>query len=315
MKSPSQRALAVKALCAALAVAVLAGALSPGLSAPVSARKGGKTRLAQSFATSAVVPFNNNGQPQSLPSTITVSGFEREVVDVDITLDGLIFGQADNFDVLLVGPDGQSELVLSDVGARADTVTLTLDDQAANQLSPNNQLPSGTFRPMNVGDFADGFFPPAPQAPATGTQLGVFNGSNPNGTWTLYVRHDPGGLGGARPGLLSAGWSLKITSANGVPFAASDTFAATAGQPLQSQTSVLANDSDPDNDPLRAILASPARKGDVQLAADGTFTYRPGKKARGSDSFTYLAQDASGLNSLAEVTIQVKGKKHKKGKR
>lgn len=313
MKSLKQRLPLAKAVSAVLAIAVLAGAFAPGLSAPVAAKKGARTRLAQDFSTSGPIAFSNGGgQPQSLPSTITASGFEREVVDVDITFNGLSFAKQDNFDILLVSPGGQSALVLSDVGTSANNVTLTLDDQATNQLSPESALPSGTFQPRNVGDFADGFFPPAPQSPQTGNHLSAFNGTNPNGAWTLYVRHDPGG---AAPGVISGSWSLKITSANGVPIALSDTFSASAGQTMQSQIGVLANDSDPDNEQLTAILASPAKKGEVQLLPDGTFIYRPGKKAKGSDSFTYLAQDPGGLNDLAEVTIQVKGKKHKKGKR
>jgi hypothetical protein len=51
------------------------------------------------------------------------------------------------------------------------------------------------------------------------------------------------------------------------------------------------------------------------LLPNGGFTYRANKKAKGTDTFTYLAQDVSGLTALAEVTIQVKGKKHKKRKK
>jgi hypothetical protein len=77
---------------------------------------------------------------------------------------------------------------------------------------------------------------------------------------------------------------------------------------------LLGNDSDPDGDLLEAILAGPPRQGSLTLQADGGFTYIPKKKAKGSDSFTYLAQDPSGLNALATVDIQIKAKKDKKGK-
>lgn len=53
------------------------------------------------------------------------------------------------------------------------------------------------------------------------------------------------------------------------------------------------------------------------MQPDGGFTYTPNKTAKGSDSFTYLAQDPGGLNALANVDIQITKakKKHKKGKK
>jgi VCBS repeat-containing protein len=77
---------------------------------------------------------------------------------------------------------------------------------------------------------------------------------------------------------------------------------------------VLGNDSDPDGDTLQAIVAGQPKHGRLNLQADGGFTYTPKKKAKGTDSFTYLAQDPSGLNALATVDITIKAKKDKKGK-
>ena len=85
-----------------------------------------------------------------------------------------------------------------------------------------------------------------------------------------------------------------------------------ADQQPVAAAGVLENDSDPDGDALIAILAGGPKKGSLDLESDGSFTYKAKKKARGKDSFTYLAEDASGLNSLTTVDIQVKAKKHKK---
>jgi len=53
----------------------------------------------------------------------------------------------------------------------------------------------------------------------------------------------------------------------------------------------------------------------VLLRADSGFIYIPTKKAKGTDSFSYLAQDVSGVRDLATVSIQLpKAKKHKHGK-
>src|SRR5262249_54169222 len=153
---------------------------------------------------------------------------------------------------------------------------------------------------------------PAPVAnPSSGSALAVFNGTNANGTWTLFISEQDNLP--VETGSLAAGWTLRITTANGVPTTAPDTFQAQAGQSLDAPAAgVLQNDSDPDGDVLHAVLAGEPRKGSVELQADGSFTYRANKKAKGPDSFTYLAQDTTGLSALETVTIQIKGKKHKK---
>ncbi len=84
-------------------------------------------------------------------------------------------------------------------------VTLTFDDAAANIL-PITNLTSGTYLPT---DYSPGetMTAPAPVGPYA-TNLSVFNGGNPNGTWQLYVLDDLGG----GTGVISNGWSLKITT-------------------------------------------------------------------------------------------------------
>jgi VCBS repeat-containing protein len=101
-----------------------------------------------------------------------------------------------------------------------------------------------------------------------------------------------------------------------VPTAEPDSIQAQARKTLSVDApGVLENDSDPDGDTLTATLAGQPKKGQVNLQPDGSFTYKSNKKAKGTDSFTYLAEDRSGLYALNTVTVQVKGKKHKKGKK
>ena len=110
--------------------------------------------------------------------------------------------------MLLVGPGGQNAIILSDVGSALDVVNvnLTLDDMAATALPDAAQIVSGTFRPTNIGA-GDAFAAPAP-APLGGSMLSVFNGTNPNGTWSLYIVDDLGG----DIGTLAGGWELTITT-------------------------------------------------------------------------------------------------------
>jgi hypothetical protein len=113
----------------------------------------------------------------------------------------------DDIDILLVGPFGQNVILMSDAGGSLDinSVTLTFDDFAPSQLPDGGQIVSGTFQPSNFG-VGDTFPAPAPPPPY-GSALGVFNGTNPNGAWSLYVIDDAG----ADIGAIAGGWSLNIT--------------------------------------------------------------------------------------------------------
>jgi hypothetical protein len=301
-----------RAICAALAVAVLASALTPGLADPVAARKSAKPRLVQQLANATRLNMGDDASAEV--STIEVSGFITEVIDVDLTLHNVNFGAASSqdMDILLMGPEGQTAIVLSDVGGDLPTnnATIVLDDQAAGQLPSNSALTSGTFQPTNVGSPDTIKLPNGDNlTPSSNSALSGFNGADPNGSWRLFAYDD---TGNGNTGSITGGWSLRITSRNSAPSAQPDSFQARAGQTLTvNAAGVLGNDADHDNDTLTAIVVDKPKKGQFNLLPNGGFTYRPGKKAKGTDSFTYLAQDPGGLNAEAEVTIQVKGKKKK----
>jgi subtilisin-like proprotein convertase family protein len=145
------------------------------------------------------------------PSNIVVAGLSGTVTKVSVRL-GVNHTFPDDLDVLLVGPGGQTALLMSDVGGDADTmstVILTFDDAAAASLPDGNGLVEGTFKPTNIGG-ADAFPAPAP-APGDNTLLSIFNGTAPNGTWALYVVDDKE----SDLGSFSAGWSLTITTVAG----------------------------------------------------------------------------------------------------
>lgn len=148
------------------------------------------------------------GPASPYPSAIVVTDMPASVTKVVVTLRALSHSFPDDLDVLLVGPAGQHVLLMSDVGGSADAVDLTLllDAFAIGALPDASPLQSGTFRPMNFGEPED--FPmPAPAGPYT-TDLTVFGGTDPNGTWNLYVVDDEIGDIGA----LAGGWSLSISA-------------------------------------------------------------------------------------------------------
>lgn len=295
------------------ALALIAALLCSGAAMPAAgaARHRTGARAFQQFSNTASITIPNDAM--AAPSVIQVSGLGTPIADVDVSLNVLIHPNASDLDVLLVGPGGQSALVLSDVGDEANNDSLTFSDQAVNQVGIADPLVSGTFQPTNVDltSAPDIFGPPGPANPPGGSALAIFNGTDANGAWTLLIREQDANP--VESGSLAAGWSLRITTASGVPETNGEQFRTKAGKTLTVPASgVLANDSDPDGDPLTAILASPTRKGALSLQPDGSFTYKAKKKARGRDSFTYLARDSTGLSALETVTIQIKGKKRKR---
>ncbi len=134
-----------------------------------------------------------SGIANPYPSVINVAGLPTSIRRANVQLSNINHTFPDDIDMLLVGPDGQNALIMSDVGSGTDlvNVTLTLDDTAANSLPDAGPVVSGTFQPTNIGT-GDTFQGPAP-APLGSSTLSVFNGTNPNGPWNLYVVDDVGG--------------------------------------------------------------------------------------------------------------------------
>jgi hypothetical protein len=72
---------------------------------------------------------------------------------------------------------------------------------------------------------------------------------------------------------------------------------------------VLANDADPDGQPLTArLIAGPSRARRFVLNADGSFSYDPQPGFTGTDTFTYVAQDGAVSSRQTQVTIDVRRK-------
>src|ERR671933_2096049 len=160
------------------------------------------------------------GKASAYPWNITVSGMPGTATKVTVTLSGITESSAKDLDVLLVGPTQATLVILSDNGNASATsnVNLTLDDAAATILPATDAGPlvSGTFRPSNSQSTTDSFPSPAPSnftsaAPVgSATFASIFNGTNPNGTWSLYVVDDScsSGVGGS----IASGWGLNFTT-------------------------------------------------------------------------------------------------------
>lgn len=95
-------------------------------------------------------------------------------------------------------------------------------------------------------------------------------------------------------------------SDNAAPVATDDEFTTDQGQSLEVEApGVLENDTDADEDSLTATNATQPANGEVELNADGSFTYTPDAGFAGEDTFTYTANDGTDDSAPATVTITV----------
>jgi subtilisin family serine protease/subtilisin-like proprotein convertase family protein len=164
----------------------------------------------KSFSNTSPITIPSSGTSTPYPSTINVSGLSGNINSLKVTLTNLSHTWPDDIDVLLVGPTGTKALLMSDVGGSGDVsnVTLTFDPTATSFLPDSGLITSGSYK---ATDFVTGdvFNAPAPGGPY-GTDFSVFNGINPNGTWSLYVVDDEVGDAGT----IAGGWSLTIDTAS-----------------------------------------------------------------------------------------------------
>ncbi|MBX3385334.1 MAG: tandem-95 repeat protein [Phycisphaeraceae bacterium] len=101
---------------------------------------------------------------------------------------------------------------------------------------------------------------------------------------------------------------ITVTPVNDPPVAVDDAYTTPEDTTLNvlAVNGVLANDSDPDGDPLTAVLVTTTGSGSLTLNPNGSFTYTPNLNFNGLDTFTYQARDASGaLSNIATVRITV----------
>jgi len=231
----------MQAACRSLAA--LALCLFGGASAAQSVFSNATTILLPLSGTGSASEAVPGSPAGPFPSQIVVSGMGTSISKLTVTIRDFRHVGPDDIDMLLVGPGGQKMLIWSDAGGLNSTCganldnfacnngdfvgtgipanpgspgpTITLDDAATGSLPDSALLTSGTFKPTNYGSTGDLFPSPAPAQPylspapaGTATFASVFNTTNPNGTWSLYVADD----GTAFTGRIFSGWSLTITA-------------------------------------------------------------------------------------------------------
>ena len=177
-----------------------------GASAPLESSDMLKSVFEQkTFFNTNGITIPTSGSATPYPSIIEITGIMGKIRTVEVTLIGFTHSFPNDCDMMLVHPDGITNIqFMTATGGTGGVtnVTYTFTDSAAIML-PNATSPSGSYLPTNL--FSGTYPPPAPTGSTT-TLMNIFNNLDPNGQWKLYiVDHAPpdGGM---------TGWSLTITT-------------------------------------------------------------------------------------------------------
>jgi len=102
--------------------------------------------------------------------------------------------------------------------------------------------------------------------------------------------------------------SLTVRPPNNAPTGTGESYSLDEDAVLEVPVAqgVLANDSDPDDDSITAVLVTNAAHGAVVLAADGSFKYTPAANYNGTDSFTYRVSDGVATSQPITVSFTVR---------
>lgn len=157
------------------------------------------------LAGSVTIP--SVGQASSYPAQVVVSGLSGTIQHLRVSLNSMSHTWPADVDVVLVGPAGQNVMLMSDAGAGVDMSNANLTFQDGAPPMTAGPLITGTYAPTNLGGTSPDPMPaPSPASPF-GDALSVFDGTDPNGTWRLFVVDDEAGDAGS-----FGGFSVLITT-------------------------------------------------------------------------------------------------------
>jgi subtilisin-like proprotein convertase family protein len=156
------------------------------------------------YSNSSLITIRDNNTATPYPSTITVPTTAGTIAKVTVQLNGFNHTYPADAAILLVGPLGQKFLLFYHIGGGTDAVgaNLTFTDSVTTSLPSA----SGTYKPSTYSSGTYTFPSPAPAYPYLSGALSSLNGTNPSGTWSIYVRDDAN----TDSGTLSGGWSLSF---------------------------------------------------------------------------------------------------------
>ena len=196
-------------------------------------------------------------------------------------------GFATGFVTVTVAPVNDAPQPTADAGGTPQGVPVTID-VLANDTDPDGDPLSVTV----VSDPAKGAAADNGDGTVTYSPAPGFVGVDS----FLYTVSDPGGATAV------ASVTVNVSFSNGPPVAIDDS-TSTAGNPVT--VNVLANDTDPDGDPLTVAGITQPLRGTAVLGSGGVVTYTPAAGFGGVDALTYTLSDGNGGFDTGTVTISV----------
>ncbi len=148
------------------------------------------------------------GPASPYPNSVTMFG-SGLITDVNATMRGVFHTYPDDIEIMVEGPGGQRVMLMSDAcgGFDVNAYIWTWDDEAPARMTDDattNVCGTPSYRPT---DHQPGENLPAPAPPGPyGTDLSVFDLTEPSGTWRLWVADDASG----DEGFMTNGVSLDI---------------------------------------------------------------------------------------------------------
>lgn len=164
---------------------------------------------AASFSNQTSITSGANAVANVYPSPINVTGLSEPITKARVSLFGVNGDETNRMQVLLVGPGGQSVVLMRNrCGDAANGYTLSFDDFASGILpGGGTECQSGTFKPTDSDPNDSAFTAPAPPKPY-GSTMSVFNNTQGNGVWSLFIEDDV--IGGNPIHTVGGGWSLDL---------------------------------------------------------------------------------------------------------
>ncbi len=105
---------------------------------------------------------------------------------------------------------------------------------------------------------------------------------------------------------VTANFAIAVRNVNERPISGNESYATSSSTTLVVNGSgVLSNDSDPESDPLTAVLVNGPASGNLILLPDGSFMYTPVVSFVGDVTFKYMASDGSLTGNVQTVTISI----------
>ncbi|AQS40086.1 protein of unknown function (DUF4347)/Outer membrane protein beta-barrel domain [Shewanella psychrophila] len=260
--------------------------------------------LAADLANGDLVTYTDHANP----STVTSNRWQAAIVLEDLDINGAVKSKAPlDFVFIISDPDNASpgfnpgpEITATQYIQLHQTTTFTI---SATDVDENGDPDVPILSVLN---------PPSTDPAIWSTS--IISQDPVTGTSVIEVIFTPSDemLGKAYAVIFSAKDSNGITSeasvnlviVNEAPIAQDDTAFTQQGQTVIID--VLANDSDPDGDPL-TITQFNAPNGTVVLNGDNTISYTPNANFSGLDTVSYVISDGIGSVAGANILVTVNG--------